>query len=141
MQYEIQAEIIRGRSTYVHCSEIIQTEREQNYTIRLFTHSLTHGAEPFLRSCQLCRPSRTSQHFIEPEGSLPHSSEPFPILSQIDPIHTIPSYIPKIQFNIVHTHTSWSSQWSLTFWISHQYSICITLLPHLYYMPCPSHPP
>jgi hypothetical protein len=25
-------------------------------------HSLTHGAEPFLRSCQLCSHSRTSQH-------------------------------------------------------------------------------
>jgi hypothetical protein len=33
------------------------------------THSLTHGAEPLLRSCQLCSYSRTSQHFLEPEGS------------------------------------------------------------------------
>jgi hypothetical protein len=29
--------------------------------------SLTHGAEPFLRSCQLCSYSRTSQHFMENE--------------------------------------------------------------------------
>jgi hypothetical protein len=36
------------------------------------TNSLTHGAEPFLRSCQLCSLSRTSQRFMEPEGSLPH---------------------------------------------------------------------
>jgi hypothetical protein len=36
-----------------------------------FTHSLTHGAEPFLRSCPLCSHSRNSQHFMEPEGSLP----------------------------------------------------------------------
>jgi hypothetical protein len=27
----------------------------------------------------------------------------------------------KIHFNIVHPPTSWSSQWSLTFWLSHQY--------------------
>jgi hypothetical protein len=27
---------------------------------------LTHGTEPFLRSCQLCSYSRTSQHFMEP---------------------------------------------------------------------------
>jgi hypothetical protein len=27
---------------------------------------------------------------------------------------------------------SWSSQWSLSFWFSHQYSICIPLLPHLW---------
>jgi hypothetical protein len=39
------------------------------------SHSLTHGAEPFLRSRQLCRYSRTSQHFMEAECSLscPHS--------------------------------------------------------------------
>jgi hypothetical protein len=45
-------------------------------TNRLFTHSLTHGAEPFLRSCQFCSYSRTSQHFTEPEGSLPCSQKP-----------------------------------------------------------------
>jgi hypothetical protein len=30
------------------------------------THSLSHRAEPFLRSCQLCSHSRTSQHFMKP---------------------------------------------------------------------------
>jgi hypothetical protein len=39
-------------------------------------NSLTHGAEPFLSSRQLCSQARTSQHFIEPEGSLPCSQEP-----------------------------------------------------------------
>jgi hypothetical protein len=38
--------------------------------------SLTHGAEPFLRSCQLCSYSRTSEHFVEPKGALPCSQEP-----------------------------------------------------------------
>jgi hypothetical protein len=37
---------------------------------------LTYGAEPFLRSCKLCSYSRTSQHFMEPEGSLLCSQEP-----------------------------------------------------------------
>jgi hypothetical protein len=32
-----------------------------------------------------------------------------PILSQIDPVHTIPSHLSKIHFNIVHPPTSWSS--------------------------------
>jgi hypothetical protein len=32
--------------------------------------------EPFLRSCQLRSHSRNSQHFMEPEGSLPCSQEP-----------------------------------------------------------------
>jgi hypothetical protein len=39
-------------------------------------HSLTHGAEPFLGSRQLCGYSRTSQHFIETESSLPYSQDP-----------------------------------------------------------------
>jgi hypothetical protein len=40
-----------------HCKEL-----EGNYF-------LTDKAEPFLKSCQLCSHSRTSQHFLEPEGS------------------------------------------------------------------------
>jgi hypothetical protein len=39
-------------------------------------HSLIHGAEPFLRSRQLCSYSRNSEHFMESEGSLPCSQEP-----------------------------------------------------------------
>jgi hypothetical protein len=46
------------------------------YFSKFITHSLTYGAEPFLKSCQMCSYSRTSQHFIEPEGSLPCSQEP-----------------------------------------------------------------
>jgi hypothetical protein len=39
-----------------------------------------------------------------------HKSPPLiPILSQICPIHTISSYLPKSQFNIIHPPTSWSS--------------------------------
>jgi hypothetical protein len=41
----------------------------------------------------------------------PHKSPPLvPILSQIDAIPTILSYLSKIHFNIVHPLTSWSSQ-------------------------------
>jgi hypothetical protein len=61
----------------------------------LLTYSLTYGAEPFLRSCQLCSYSRTSQHFMEPEGSLPCSQEPstdpYPKPDQSSPYHSIPS--------------------------------------------------
>jgi hypothetical protein len=32
------------------------------------SYDVTHGAEAFLRSCQLCSHSRNSQHFMEPEG-------------------------------------------------------------------------
>jgi hypothetical protein len=57
------------------------------------THSLTHGAEPFLRSRQLCSHSRTSKHFVEPESSLPCSQEPstgpYPEPDQSNPYHPI----------------------------------------------------
>jgi hypothetical protein len=41
----------------------------------------------------------------------------------------------------VHPPTYWSSYWSLSFWLSHQNPLCIPLLPHSCYIPCPSHPP
>jgi hypothetical protein len=64
----------------------------------------------------LCNHSRTSQHFMEPEISSP-CSPLVPVLSHINPIHTIPSYLSKIHFNIVPPTTSWSSKWSLSFWL------------------------
>jgi hypothetical protein len=55
--------------------------------------SPTHGAEPFLRSRQLCSYSRSSQHFIEPEVSLPCSQEtstgPYPEPDQSSSYHPI----------------------------------------------------
>jgi hypothetical protein len=43
------------------------------YTIQ---YLLTYEAERFLRRCQLCRLSGTSQQFKEPGGSSPCSQEP-----------------------------------------------------------------
>jgi hypothetical protein len=50
------------------------TLSEQNKSSSL--HLLTYGTERFLRSCQLCSHSGTSQHFTEPESSSPCSQEP-----------------------------------------------------------------
>jgi hypothetical protein len=41
---------------------------------------------------------------------------------------------------LAHLPISWSSEWSLSIWLSHRYPICIPLLPHSCYMPRPSHP-
>jgi hypothetical protein len=48
----------------------------QHPVLKHSQYLLTHGTELFLRSRQLCSHSRTSQHFMEPEGSLPCSKEP-----------------------------------------------------------------
>jgi hypothetical protein len=81
--------------------------------ICILTYLFTYGAEPFLRSRQLRSPSRTSQNFMEPEGSIPCSQEPstgpYPEPYQSNPIHSILSYLSKLHFNIVHPPTSWSS--------------------------------
>jgi hypothetical protein len=76
---------------------------------------------------------------MELEDSLLCSKEPSTahILSQINPGHTTPSYLSKIHFNITHSCTSWSSQWSHSFWLSHQYPICIPLSP--FHATCPAH--
>jgi hypothetical protein len=63
-----------------------------------------------------------------------------PILSQIDPVHTTPTYLSKIHFNIIHPSTSWSS--SGLFPSDFPTNILyIPLRPHSCFMPCPCHPP
>jgi hypothetical protein len=59
----------------------------------LLTYLLKYGAEPYLRSCQLCSHSVTSQDFKEPEGSSPCSQEPstgpYPQPVRSSPYHPI----------------------------------------------------
>jgi hypothetical protein len=67
---------------------------------------------------------------------LVHKSPPLaPILSQINPAHTSPSYFSRIHFDIILSPAPKSSQLSLSFWISHQNP------PRACYMPRLSHPP
>jgi hypothetical protein len=54
---------------YLQCSQCIKVH--VTTIIKSQQHLLTYGAEPFLRSCKLCSHSRTSQDFMQPEGSLP----------------------------------------------------------------------
>jgi hypothetical protein len=55
-------------------------------------------------------------------------------LSWARSIQSIPSHPISLRY-------IWSSQWSLSFWVSYQYPIFIPFLPHSCYMRCPSHPP
>jgi hypothetical protein len=74
-----------------------------------------------------CSYSRTSQHFKEPEGSLRCSQEPSPlvhILSQINLVHTTPSYILIFLFSGFLTKILYAFFWCL----------CVLIT-------CPSHPP
>ena len=50
---------------------------------------------------------------------------------------SVQPYFSKIHFNIVHPPTTWSSQWSLSFWLSHQYPISFPLF-HIR-VTCPDH--
>jgi hypothetical protein len=112
--------------------------RSHEITVSVSFTSPTHATEPFLRSSY----SRISQHFIEPEGSLPCSQEPstglYPESDQSNPYDPI---LSKIHFNIVHPLMPWSFQWSPSFWLSHHNPIRIPLLSYSFYMPCQRHKP
>jgi hypothetical protein len=66
--------------------------------------------------------------FYVTENSSPYTQEPSSGPCP-EPDPSSPTYLSNIHFNIVHLPTSWSSYWSLSFWLSHQYPICIPLLP------------
>jgi hypothetical protein len=76
----------RAKMRNTKCPALIKLHEEKvfgnvshfgiNAVVMFILILLTHEAEPFLRSRQLCSHSRTSQHFIEPEGSISCSQEP-----------------------------------------------------------------
>jgi hypothetical protein len=135
-----------SRYSLIPCSDSLQWSPDSDQSLLFHTHSLTHSLMELSPSWDPANCAATQEipsvlwnpkvHYRV------HKSPPLvPTQNQINPIRTIPPYLSKIHLNIVHPSTSWSSQWSLPLWISHQYPICIPLLPHSYYKPCPSHPP
>jgi hypothetical protein len=70
--YNTQSNCLSGRRPCLrphdHCYRLNEDPHSVNPAI---SYLRTHGAEPFLRSRQFCSYSRISQHFMEPEDSLP----------------------------------------------------------------------
>jgi hypothetical protein len=85
---------------------------------------------------QLCSSSRTSQHFIEPEGLLPCSQEPS-IGPYSEPDQSNPISLRSILIFSTHLRLGLPSG----LFPSGFPPICIPLSPHSCYMPYPSHPP
>ena len=63
---------------------------------------------------------------------------PFPILSQINPVHAPTSHFLKIRLNVILHSISGSSKWSLSLIYSHQNSVKVSLIVHPCYLPRPS---
>jgi hypothetical protein len=89
-----------------------------------------HGAEPFLRSHQLCSYSRITQHCMEPGGSLPcsqgPSSGPYREPDQSSPYHPIVSR----RSILIHSYLR----------LGHPSGLSTTKILYVCYISCPSHP-
>jgi hypothetical protein len=96
-----------------YCHALIQQRRVHLVDHESLTHSLME-LNPSWEAANCAATQELARILWNPEVHYRvHKSPPLvPIPSQIDPIHSIPSYLSKIHFNIVHPPTSWSSQWS-----------------------------
>jgi hypothetical protein len=70
-----------------------------------------------------------------------HRKHSFIYCRLLDRVHVAVAWerADQICYNIIHAPTSFSSYWSLSFWLSHQNLICMSLRPRACCMPCPSH--
>jgi hypothetical protein len=119
MQYRISSTShTQTEATAVATETVLHTstaaEHVSRRTSTLHASWYSDGRDP------LCSYSRTYQHFIQAERSLPCSPPMMPIVSKYNPVHTIPSYLSNIHLNIIQPPTSLSSQWSISFRLSHQ---------------------
>jgi hypothetical protein len=112
---------------------------EINYLIWL-THSME--LNPSWEDSSCADTQEFPQHFMEPKVHCRVRKSPplVPILSQISPFHTTPSYLSNIHFNIILSPTSGYSESSVPFW-AFPLKLCMHFsCPHAYYIPCRSHP-
>jgi hypothetical protein len=70
-------------------------------------------------------------NFTESEGSLACIQQPitFPALSQITPVHNLPSILSQININIIIPSMSTSHKWSFSFRVPHQNVVWIIFSP------------
>jgi len=82
-------------------------------------------------------------HLMEPEGHYRvHKDLPLvPILIQLNSVHTLPPYVPKIQSNMIFPSSLRSSTLSLPFRFPNQNTVYISHLSRQCYMLHPSHLP
>jgi hypothetical protein len=97
---------------------------------------LRRGAESILRSWQSLSWPINFPSLMKAYGSLPCSQQPplDPILSQLNPVHPLTHYFPKIRLSIIIPSTSRYHICSLSFSF---YDIHTS--PHVFYMLCPFH--
>ena len=78
---------------------------------------------------------------MEPEGSLLHlqvpGTSPYPEPAQSSPYPT--SHFLQIQLNIIHPSMPGSPKWPLSLRFPYQNPEYASPIPHMCYMPCPSH--
>ena len=109
----------------------------------LLTYLLTHSMEqsPSWEANQFSASQEIPHILWNPE--VHYSSHkwppPFPILSQLDPVHMPTSYFLKIHLNIILPSTLGSLKWSLSLRFPHQNPVYTSPFPHTSYMPRPSH--
>jgi hypothetical protein len=79
----------------------------------------------------------------EPEVSSPHSQQPDtgPYPEPIESTPSPPANLPKIHSDPIISSMPRSSEWSLSFELSHQNLVHFSLLSHACHMPCLLHPP
>ena len=65
----------------------------------------------------------------------------FPILSQLNSVHTHTSKFLNVHLNIFLPCMPRSPKWTLSLRFPHQSPVYASPLPHMCYMPCPSHSP
>jgi len=62
-----------------------------------------------------------------------------PVLTQLDPVHSLTSKSLKIRLNVIISPTPLYSKWSLSLRFPHQSPVYKSPLPHICYMSRPSH--